>query len=246
MRPLQHIILQWVAVIMRQIKFITNSYYHIYNRGVDGRTIFKDDKDYRRFIHSLYEFNDKQFALPLSRMTKEQSVLRALRRQPLVNILCFCLMPNHFHLILEQIVDSGITKFMRKLGTGYTMYFNTKYKRNGVLFQGKFKAIAIETDEYLLHLSRYIHLNPVELIEKDWKLQGIKDWNIAKNFLRKYRWSSFIDYIGIRNFPSVTQIGFIQRYFKNCADYKEFVEKFLVQDISKIEEILLEDQKKII
>ena len=137
---------------MLVIKYVNNYFYHIYNRGIDGRDIFNEEKDYLRFIHCLYEFNDKRPALPYRWLFKKEEVLN--KKNPgelLVNILCFCLMPNHFHLILQQIIEGGITKFMRKLGTGYTMYFNEKYERSGVLFQSKFKSILIETDEYFLH-----------------------------------------------------------------------------------------------
>lgn len=224
---------------MKTLKFVTNSFYHIYNRGVDSRDIFREDQDYVRFIHSLYEFNDKQFALP-HRVSKEKVISRNMHRKPLVNILCFCLMPNHFHLILNQIVDGGITKFMRKLGTGYTMYFNVKYERTGVLFQGKFKAIMVDSDEYFLHLSRYIHLNPIELIEPNWKEEGVRDWSATKDFLRRYRWSSFMDYIGRKNFPSVIQRDLLLKYFRDSTSYNEFIEKFIINDISRLTEITIE------
>lgn len=225
---------------MKRLKYITDYVYHIYNRGVDGRNIFTKDNDYLRFIHSLYEFNDTKFALPHGRIFKEEANFRRSSRQPLVNILCFCLMPNHFHLILQQIATGGITKFMRKLGTGYTMYFNVKHKRNGVLFQGRFKAIMVDSDEYLMHLSRYIHLNPVGLVEPDWKQEGIKNWHNAKHFLREYRWSSYLDYIGMKNLPSITNRHFLQKYFKEQIEYKSFVEEFVRKDIAKIKDILLD------
>lgn len=226
---------------MKTVKFATDCLYHIYNRGVDGREIFMEDKDYIRFIHSLYEFNDKKFALPYQRIFKKEAFSGITHRQALVNILCFCLMPNHFHLILQQLTDGGITKFMRKLGTGFTMYFNIKYARKGVLFQSQFRAIAIETDSYLLNLSRYIHLNPIELIEPNWKQEGIKNWRAAQSFLRQYRWSSFMDYLDIENFPYLIHKDFIQDYFKDILAYRDFVERFLIKDIGEIKEILLED-----
>jgi putative transposase len=222
--------------------YVTNHFYHIYNRGTDGRNIFNEERDYLRFIHCLYEFNDQNPALPYGWLLKKQEAFNKKNpRQLIVNILCFCFMPNHFHLILQQIVDGGITKFMRKLGTGYTMFFNEKYARSGVLFQGKFKSILVETDEYLLHLSRYIHLNPVELIEPDWKEKGLGNLNKTKSFLKKYRWSSFIDYLGIKNSPSVTRRDFLLDYFKEPRGYEGFVFDFLKEDIAKIKEVLLDD-----
>ncbi len=223
---------------MKTVKYVRDGMYHVYNRGVDGRDVFNEDKDYLRFIFSLHEFNDKRFAMH-HRLFKEEVAITTMPQRPLVNILCFCLMPNHFHLVLQQIADGGVTKFMQKLGTGYTMYYNLKHKRQGVLFQGKFKAVAIETDEYLLHLSRYIHLNPIGLIEANWKQGGIKNRNTAKYFLREYRWSSFLDYMNVKNYPFLTKRDIIQRYFKNYECYKEYVEEYLMGDMSRIKDIIL-------
>lgn len=223
---------------MKILKFVTDSFYHIYNRGVDKRKIFMTDEDYVRFIHSLYEFNDKHFALPYNRIFAKRN--NRNYHKPLVKIICFCLMPNHFHLILQQLVDGGVTQFMRKLGTGYSMYFNLKYKRSGALFQGKFKAKIVETDEYLLLLSRYVHLNPLELVLPDWKEKNSEELKSVWYFLQTYRWSSFLDYIGINNFPFVIQKDFLLGYFQDPLQYKKFVEDFLVKDTLKIEELLLE------
>ena len=157
---------------MRKVQFANNYHYHIYNRGVDKRKIFLEDQDYYRFIHDLFEFNDLDATINLGRRFNEQgstSIKTSKKRKKLVEIMCFCLMPNHFHLILKQIRERGITKFMHKIGTGYTMYFNKKYQRTGALFEGRFKAIMIEKDEYLIHLSRYLHMNPIELIESNWR-----------------------------------------------------------------------------
>ncbi|MCM8795567.1 MAG: transposase [Candidatus Omnitrophica bacterium] len=208
---------------------------------MEGRDIFKEERDYQRFIHCLYEFNDQASALPYKWLLRKKQLLDIKRpREILVKILCYCLMPNHFHLILQQIVDGGITKFMRKLGTGWTMYFNEKYQRGGVLFQGKFKSIIIDKDEYMMHLSRYIHLNPLELNNPNWKEEGINDLEKARNFLKIYRWSSFKDYIGIKNFPSVIEKDFILNFFKDAACYESFVFSLLAEDLPKIKDLTLE------
>jgi len=225
---------------MRKITFENGKYYHVYNRGVEKRNIFRDDKDRFRFIHDLYEFNDinpveNNYGVPVSVIQKNQK----RRRELLVNILCFCLIPNHYHLILEQLVDNGISIFMQKLG-GYVYSFNLKYKRVGPLFQGKFKAIQIENENGLLHLSRYQHINPLEIIEPNWKEEGIKDWGKAIQFLESYRWSSYLDYIGKKNFPSVTQRELINTYFGKPEDYQKFVTEFLLEDLEKIKDLLIE------
>lgn len=227
--------------------YINNSFYHIYNRGVDSRIIYNEEPDYVRFIHDLYEFNDEKAAPHYNWLNKKKGILNINKNNPrklLVNIHCFCLMNNHFHLILEQITDNGITKFMRKMGTGYTMYFNEKYERSGALFQGKFKSILIDNDEYMMHLSRYIHLNPVDTIDSSWREHGIKDTQYSLDFLNKYRWSSFMDYIGINNFPSVTKREFLNNYFKQTKDYMKFINSILIKnnpkDLSIINDYTLE------
>lgn len=221
---------------------VESNFYHVYNRGVEKRNIFQEDGNYFRFIHDLYEFNDTHPAKNNDRLFYKRSnpnergttslmpEIDRLKRDKLVRIVCFCLMPNHFHLILQPIKELGITYFMKKLGTGYAMYFNEKYERVGSLFQGRFKSVLIENDEQFMHLSRYIHLNPIELIEPSWKEEGIKNWQKVKRFLEKYRYSSYLDYIGIKNFPSVINTDFMANYFKGAEDYKKFIKDYLVND----------------
>src|SRR3989344_4697111 len=157
--------------------FIKEGIHHVYNRGVEKRTIFKQERDYLRFIHDLYEFNDSAPAVNTNYYHNlSKSNFHKLERKPrklLVEILCFCLMPNHYHLMLREKVEGGITEFMRKIGTGYTNYFNTKYERVGPLFQGKFKTVNIERQAHLLYLPHYIHLNPLDLAVPEWREKRI-------------------------------------------------------------------------
>ncbi len=195
---------------MARPEFVEDGFYHIYNRGTEKRDIFLQDQDYVRFIHYLYVCNDSE---PIEKVQDIQiggptSDFKGQNR--LVNILCFALMPNHFHLLLQQRVDKGVSKFVQKLSTGYTMYFNTKNERNGVLFQGKFKAKPVDDESYLSTLVDYIHLNPVDLFQTNWKEDGIKDVNSTKGFLERYRWSSYLDYTGKKNFPSLLDFNVIR------------------------------------
>lgn len=211
---------------MKTMPFINNEIYHLYNRGVDKRKIFIDDGDRLRFIHDLFEFNDEAPALNLYYRLPDKVELRKIKierapRKLLVKIIAFCLMPNHFHLLVEQNIDKGITHFMRKLGTGYTNYFNQKYERSGALFQGQFKAVVAKNQSHFIHLPYYIHFNPLDLVEPDWRNRKIKNYNQAVKFLRNYRWSSYLDYIGIKNFPSVTQREFLMKLYKDAEDYKK-------------------------
>jgi len=229
---------------MKKVEFLNNHFYHIYNRGVEKRTIFLDKGDYYRFIHDLYEFNDKNVVINLGKRIVdyrgETSIIQN-QRDLLVEIICFCLMPNHFHLILKQIQENGISKFLQKLGTGYTMYFNKKYERSGVLFQGTFKAIHIDKDEYFLPLSCYVHLNSLELIMPDWKEKGIQDLEEIKNFLEGYKWSSYPDYIGQKNFPSVINKDFLLNYFDGREkDYQRYIMEWAIRDFEKVKELLLD------
>lgn len=233
---------------MRKINFANNHVYHIYNRGVDKRVIFQEAGDYVRFIHYLYELNNILLIANLSRSITtylneggETSFISSIKeKKELVRIICFCLMPNHFHLILEQLVEGGISKFMQKLGTAYSMFFNTKYKRNGVLFQGIFKAKLVENDEYLLQLFRYIHLNPLELKQKNWHNDGIKNWLEANKLLESYRWSSYMDYIGKTNFPSVISRELLNGILRSPEEQKKFLNQYLRDDFHKVKSIIIE------
>lgn len=137
--------------------FAPGEFYHIYNRGSDKRDIFIDSHDFDRFYKSLVQFNTVD---PIGSIY-EQSFLKEdfQPSRPLVEIICYALNHNHYHLLLKQVADQGIEKFIQRLGTGYTKYFNHRHKRDGVLFQGKFKSIHVGSNEYLLHLSIYINLN---------------------------------------------------------------------------------------
>ncbi len=231
---------------MERIKPATGEIYHIYNRGVEKRNVFLEDFDYLRFIHDLFEFNDKNFVPKLYIPAKFSGVglpkiIENKERKPrklLVEILAFCLMPNHFHLLVKQRLDDGVAKFMQKLGTGYTNYFNQKYERVGALFQGKYKAIHIVREAHLLHLPYYIHLNPLDLIAPEWRDRKIKDLGVAMGFLEKYKWSSYPDYIGKKNFPSVTQRDFLLDFFSNSEAYKAGM-------LAWLKEIAIEEIKEI-
>lgn len=231
---------------MQKPSFVNNKIYHIYNRGVEKRNIFGDDKDRFRFVHDLFEFNDTKPALNLNYYFGKQSMevepqyIRKPRKL-LVEILAFCLMPNHYHLLLRQKLDKGIIAFMQKLGTGYTMYFNQKYERVGSLFQGRFKAILVNNDTHLLYLPHYIHLNPLDLAMPDWREKEIINHKKVMKFLESYRWSSFQDYIGIKNFPSVTQRNFVLELFGDQKNYKAAIKDYLGEfELETIRDLIIE------
>ncbi|MCS7181186.1 MAG: hypothetical protein NZ891_07580 [bacterium] len=187
---------------MRKIDFVVGNFYHIYNRGVEKRDIFLDEKDFYRFIDYLYIFNDEK---PMRYYFPQGPTSQNREREKIVGVLCYALLPNHFHLILTPLKDGGITQFMRKLLTGYVMYFNEKYKRTGTLFESKFKAKIIENDAYFCHSTRYIHLNSLKLIMPEWKEEGVKNWERAIDFLVNYKWSSLSFYLYRKNFLNIIE-----------------------------------------
>ncbi|PIP17249.1 MAG: hypothetical protein COX44_00925 [Candidatus Portnoybacteria bacterium CG23_combo_of_CG06-09_8_20_14_all_37_13] len=150
-------------------------------------------------------------------------------------------MPNHFHLLLRQRMEGGITKFMRKLGIGYANYFNQKYERTGTLFQGRYKAVLVNREVHFIHLPYYIHFNPLDLLMLDWRTRKIKNYKKAVKFLESYRWSSHLDYIGKKNFPSVTQREFLLKIFGGVENYRKVVKNWLKEiDLVEIKRLTLE------
>ena len=221
---------------LRKIVLATDQIYHIYNRGVEKRPIFLNKRDYNRFIQLInyYRFANcpvkfSQFKT-LSRDSKND-LLDKLESQSdkLIEILVFCLMPNHIHFLCKQLKDNGISKFMNKLSSGYSHYFNTLNQRVGPLFQGNFKAVRIETDEQLIHTSRYIHLNPVS------------SYLIDFNSLESYDYSSYPEYVGMKT--GFCNTGQILSYFKSAQEYKEFVSNQVdyARELENIKHLILED-----
>lgn len=174
-------------------------YYHLINRGVDKRKVFMEDGDYIRFIHDMYAFNDSQ-STP-NYLVKARRGER--KRDLLVRIHVFCLMPNHYHILVSPLREDGISLFMRKLNMGYAKYFNEKYRRTGVLWQGTFRKIPIARDAHFRYVPYYIHLNALDLTHPEWRSGTLNDSASALGALRTYRWSSYLDYNGVKNFPSL-------------------------------------------
>lgn len=217
---------------MKKPQFVDNYIYHVYNRGVEKRKTFLDDEDRFRFIHDLFELNDEApvknvyyyFDFKSSEVQPHYVQEERKPRKLLVEILAFVLMPNHFHLLLRQKRKRGVVRFMQKLGTGYTMYFNQKYERVGSLFQGRFKAVLVNEQPHFTFLPFYIHANPLELIYRG---STSLDWKKAIKYLENYRWSSFPDYVGKKNFPSVTSRKFLLEFFGGFEGYRKETEDLL-------------------
>lgn len=179
----------------RSISFAELEYYHLYNRGNGKQKIFHDKEDYSRFIGLLYACNQKA-SFKSDNLKKDEGLYNTLVQDPLVAIGAYCLMPNHFHILITQIEKDGISRFMQKMMTAYVMYYNKKYQRTGSLFEGKFKAEHAATDRYLKYLFSYIHLNPVKLINSSWREKGMQNKQKILSYLNTYASSSFLDYLG--------------------------------------------------
>ena len=218
--------------------YVKDGYYHIYNRGVEKRTIFEDEMDYKVFLKYLKEYLSqppKADDLKIT-FTLQGASFKGIKRQPKnyftkIELLAYCLMSNHFHLLIRQTDQKLIERFMRSLATRYSMYFNKKYDRIGKLFQGHYKAVLITEDTYLLHLSRYIHLNPLEY---------------TNNLIEAY--SSYADYLELRKTAWVKS-NLILNYFnqklapefKKFNSYKDFVEKNKKDPAEELGKLILDN-----
>ncbi|MBU4315616.1 transposase [Patescibacteria group bacterium] len=195
---------------MRAMKFQSGGFYHIYNRGVDKRTVFMNNSDYFRFMISLSILNNidqKQIHGIRKSQFKQCQALN-----PYIRIHSYCLMPNHYHLLVEQVADKGVSNFMQRLGDSYTIFFNTKHDRSGHLFEGPYKVKSIEKTSALLHTSRYIHANPRKLCNTG------NQWEFVKN----YKWSSFQNYLDPTK-RSFVETNYILEYFSSPEDYARYV-----------------------
>jgi len=201
--------------------------YHVLNRGVEKRSIFMEQNDYLRFIYDLYEFNDAKPTLNVNYSFKNMGLRNPYirERDTIVHIHAWCLMKNHYHLLLSERVENGLTMFLRKLNVGYANYFNEKYKRVGSLFQGRTKRIHVNSEAYFLHILNYIHFNPLDYrpATRAWRERALKKPKLAHEYLLKYRWSSYPDYCGKRNFPSLISTEVFgepsERFKRHIFDY---------------------------
>lgn len=217
--------------MLREMNFSTGEYYHIYNRGTDKRNIFMEPHDYKRFDALLYVCNSTE-SVNISKHFRQGRSFTELfdidRGEQLVDIIAYCLIPNHFHLLIRERSEGGIQKFMMKLSTGYSMYFNKKNKRTGALFESRFKAKYIDSDEYLKYLIAYIHLNPIKMIDPEWKKNGIQDLLVAQDYLKNYEYSSYPEYQGVTRLESrILNREAGPGYFTTSKDFNDFVNDWL-------------------
>ncbi len=214
----------------------TGGYYHVYNRGVDKRNIFEDEIDFQRFYHSMYLFNDKNYSNPGNQPYFNETLLAAHdriqdERDPLVSVVSYCLLDNHFHFFLKQVQDGGIAKFLQKLGAGYTKYFNRKQDRTGSLFETTYKRVAINDDLQFMHLSRYIHLNSLNDKIFNWRQGLIDDWDTASRELEDFRWSSHNTFLGKEQELPVIDLNEVRKLFADSNEYMDFLKEWSTREL---------------
>lgn len=223
----------------RKFPLVVGNIYHVYNRGVAKCTICEEDADFWRFLQGLCLFNDIKSATNVlwqlekkrGRLTlnvlKDYVVNPDTERKPLVRIMAYCIMGNHYHLLVEEFQEGGITQFMHKLGLGYARYFNNKYERVGSLFQDKFKNVLVDDERYLQYLLVYINvLNPAQHLEPDWKERGIQDMPAVLQYTESYPWSTHQEYLGKRN-SLIIEKGVLGELIPTPEDYLNLVKMVL-------------------
>ena len=219
-----------IKMAIRKIPFLAGEYYHIYNRGVDSRIIFKDEYDYERFMVLLHLCNGKN-TVDMRNYSREgksfAKIFSVDMGDKLVDIGAYCLMPNHFHILIYERIEGGISMFMKKISTAYSMYFNRKYERKGGLLDRPFKAKHIDKDPYLNWVFSYIHLNPVKIIDSSWKENGILNPVKAEKFMKEYKYSSYYDYfIDNREESIILKKDVFPEHFGELNNFKYLVQEF--------------------
>lgn len=208
---------------------MTGDIYHVVNRGFSKSEIFLERNDYLRFIRELHRFNNKEGAL--KNLPALKYFNNPLKQNKMIELLKWVLMPNHYHLLVCEIIDGGAVEFVKRLGNGYTKYFNIKYKRSGYLFQNSAKIINAVDLPHFLHLPHYIDSNPLKLIEPRWK-EGIinKTETELIEFLKSYEFSSYYDYSKTsRNFSQIiNREKFYELFdYKNGEEYQSNFQEWL-------------------
>jgi putative transposase len=221
----------------RNIQFAPGEYYHIYSRGTNRADIYIDNADRDRFINLLYVCNSdpsvhlsnlRYQGQPLVKSGIDTIVSQVDRPKTLVDIGAYCLMSNHYHLLVHEKESGGISKYMLKLNTGYSMYFNKRHERSGSLFESRFKAKHVSDDSYLKYLFAYIHLNPLSQIDSEWKSGEVDHLEVYKSYIQNFKYSSYQDYSGIeRAERAILERAPFPYYFASNRDFTDYVHDWI-------------------
>ena len=221
----------------RKVVLANDEIYHVVNRGVNYQNIYEHKRDYKRALISIKFYQYDRLPLSLSHFLnlnkdEQQEIFKSIKKKSkkMVDIFAYCLMPNHFHLLVKQKIDNGISKYLSNFQNSYTKYFNLSKKRTGHLFQGQFKAVRIEIEEQFIHVARYIHLNPFTSY-------------IVKDFedLKKYPWSSLPEYLNISNYD-ICEKKELLAHFDTLKEFKKHIidQQNYLEEINKIEHLTFE------
>ena len=225
---------------MRDFEFQIGDYCHVFNRGAGKQVIYQDQNDYKRFYQSLFLFNSATFKNTGGHTDMRDDVLLEMidksepEREPFVEIISYCLLPNHFHLLLKQVRPDGIPIFLHKLSMGYSKYFNLRHKRSGTLYEGTYKAVLVEREGHLEHLPRYIHLNALDTTSVDWRNHPVNDWSRVKMILDSYPWSSHHVYAGGQEPLRVIHTAEIKKWFPETDAYWNYIKEWVGTSLSDV------------
>ena len=207
----------------RKQSFAEGEYYHLYNRGTEKRIIFVEKHDYEHFLFLMYICNTTR-SLVLRDVNKNFN-----REETIVDIGAYCLMPNHFHILIYEKIENGISTYMRKLMTAYSMYFNKKYNRTGKLYEGVFKSNICSNDRYLKYMYSYIHLNPAKIIDKNWRKIKSKNTKRLLDYVYSYKYSSIKEYLDSKY--KIVNPKVFPDYFATSVDHKRELLEWLNYEI---------------
>ena len=221
----------------RAESFVPGSFYHVFNRGVDKRKIFLEEQDFWRFYILMFLLNDTDYR---SQGRKTNAIIHDIdgaliksvgqTGKPLVSILSFCLLTNHFHLLLRPLMSGGISRFMQRLSMAYSKYFNRKYERSGTLYESEFKAVGVQNEPHFIHIPRYIHLNALDLTDMNWREGAIENWDKALHFLDQYPWSSHPVFMGERQRMPVVDPELAVNLFDGQNEYVSFIKGWSMRE----------------
>ena len=232
-------------MVQRKHEFVEGKFYHLYNRGNSKQKIFLDDQDKDRFSKLLYLHNSlKNINFRDDIVEQGIDAWDFDRGELIVSIGAWVLMSNHFHIFItippapmssvgemtqEDIRENAVSLFMRKVFTSYVKYFNKKHEHSGGLFESNFKSSLVDTEEYVKYIFSYIHLNPVKVIDPEWKEKGVKNIQKAKDFLKNYQWSSYQDYLGIDRVQiKILTIKDFPEYFTDIKTFEREIFEWLL------------------
>lgn len=232
----------------RKEKFVPGQYYHIYSRIILNSPKFKDHKNAKKLAQTFLLANSTKSteAFEYLRTSKnpkfENAIEIAKKGDKLVNIVCYSIMPDHYHLLLKEIKEKGITEFIRKSNISISKYINIKNNRRGALFESRFQAKHVNSNNYLFHLSTYIHLNPLDIISgKEWREHKLKNWNDKKKKLLSYPWTSLRHFL-YKEYkdPLISGEKIILDQFKNREEYELFLKEWCVETLDDLKNIIID------